>query len=405
MDFSDLGATPVKEQSKSLDFSDLGGRAVSGINPVERDSYKENYTGDLSQDVLQNASKILYESVKTLEPMAREGLNKISDVIPQPEPSGNLPVDIIKGTPLLFGKSVAETGAKTAPGYVSPLSLGMMGAGYAAKGISKIPLLRKGIQGTGDMLASGVEKSLGIPADSIKSVFNKPSSLFTAPTKETVRAAYQSSELPETAKSIKDITEKATGSYGATVKRAIAALNEYIESGKKDPSTILEGRKALDKQIALLDNQINQANSGSKSALLDAMKSKKDLRYMFNRILDEVAPLLRKADSLASENFKVEPFRQLTLPGKINFMSPEGVARSIPGLPAAVGATTAGVGTATKMASEAISQAPLIGATAGATFKNLTADQAKEYLKKANGDRAKAREMAHSDGYTWQGKK
>src|SRR3990167_199115 len=64
------------------------------------------------------------------EQLSREGLTKLSGMVPNPEPTGNMAMDIMKGTPRVIGDTLAET----APGFVSRGSILTAGAlkGYQA---------------------------------------------------------------------------------------------------------------------------------------------------------------------------------------------------------------------------------------------------------------------------------
>jgi hypothetical protein len=461
------------------------------------------------------------------------------------------------GGPLTF---MAQQAAET--GKVSPVPL----LSLAGEAYNRVPLFRKGLKGTGKALASGVEKTTGIPADSVESTFNKPTSLFTAPNQKEVSAAYNKSEFPEMTKSLDDILQEGTGSYAGQVKRGANAIKSYVEDSQygnqsnepvlyhgtsanfdafdnslkgsitgarsakgaiwftdkpevarayatyaaengpinqiqteidaaekiaqksgsqsdwskydnliskqedlasyektfqrrslanvkearlrgdfytvdaqgktpqelsadgnidswlnsqldkakrmgKDgvifknlddavglynkPSdhyaifdtknivpksmfnnpqentnplarNILEGRKALDKQIALIQNQVDASKGPGRSALVSALNAKLELRKTFNLALDQMVPKLRAADALASQRLKVAPFRNLTLPGKINFLSPEGLLRSVPGLPTALGVGISGLGAAAKGVGGAIqATSPAISAQIG----------------------------------------
>lgn len=263
--------------------------------------------------------------------------------------------------------------------------------------------ISKGSGKVGKLFSSGVEKITGIPAENVVNVFKKPTSLFTAPTEKEVSKAYAKSELVEsTSKGLGEIIEKGTGGTAKFVKRGTQALNDFVENGVENPKIILEARQALDQQIALLENQIRIARRGTTKPIQNAIDAKVQLRQSFNRALDKMAPNLRSADALASERFKVAPFRDVTIPGKINLFSPEGIARAVPGLPTAIGGTVAASGTASKLASQAFQKSPkIINAMNAVENKLLTEDMAKEYFDKANGDIDQARQMARDDGWTW----
>ena len=264
----------------------------------------------------------------------------------------------------------------------------------------------------GKILGDVVQKTAGIDSKNTQSLLNKPTSLFTAPTKADVSTAYSNTEIPQNiVKTTADIVDEGTSTYGKLIKRA----GEILKSGENNPEAIVEGRKALDKQIAVLNNQIDLSKGSGRSALLQARNSKYALRDAFNEFLDKIAPNFRKADEVASKQLSVDSFRNVTLPGKINFLSPEGVMRGVPGLPMALGTGISGIGAAgkaitgaTKMLGDAAEMAtPISGAAEAVSSvpKVLTRKKAKQYLEDAGGNKNKARKMAENDGYIWEGKK
>ena len=286
----------------------------------------------------------LWEDLKIPAQKSREGLGMITEMVPKPEPTGNMFKDVAMGTP----RVLAETMRDVAPEFVSRSALIIGGIGKGLSGAAKSPMVRKAAAGAGRLAAKGIEKVIGIPAQSTERVFTQPTALFSAPTKKTVSAAYAKSEFPQMEQTFEQALEAGTKETAGFVKRGANALRYFIEKGINRPREILEGRKALDKQIAALDIQIDAAKGGSRSVLIQAKNAKLNLRGMFNRALDQMAPKLREADRLASEQLAVDPFRRMTLPGKINFLSPEGLARAVPGLPSVVGTAISGAGAAAK---------------------------------------------------------
>jgi hypothetical protein len=292
------------------------------------------------------------------------------------------------GGPLAF---MAQQAAET--GKVSPIPMLS-----TVKAMAEIPLFQKGMKAIGRGLSGGIEKTTGIPSEATETAFKKPTALFTAPNQKEVSAAYANSEFPEMTKDLHTMIQEGTGSYAGTVKRGANALTGYVENGTKNPAAILEGRKGLDKQLALLQNQIDASRGPGRSALLSSREAKLTLRGMFNRALDKMSPKLREADALASERLGVAPFRNFTLPGKINFLSPEGIARAVPGLPTAIGLVVSGAGGAAKTAGGILNASPSINSMA---IGNLTKEKVREFLDQANGNRDLARQLAKKAGYSW----
>ncbi len=211
-------------------------------------------------------------------------------------------------------------------------------AGLASKAASKM----------GFAVAKGVEKAIGISADKIATVFKKPLELFLAPTSKDVAKAYSASELKAVEKTVAEIAEAGSATNAAVVKRAARTIVKQAPIDKlKTGKQLLDGRQALDAQIASLESKLATAKEG-RSALQRQISDKLALRQQFNFALDGIAPQHRAADAVFARQAGVEPFRSVTLPGKVSFTSPEGIARAIPGLPTAVGLGVSGLGAAYK---------------------------------------------------------
>lgn len=298
-----------------------------------------------------------------------------------------------------LGMEAPETSLEALKGIGGEALSGMAGqALFMGAGKALTPIVKPTARAIGKGLAGGLEKITGISSQATESAFKNPLRLFTAPTKKTVEKAYEVSEFPSLIKNADEVIEAGTSSHAGVVKRGAKAIKKFIEEGSEHPKDILEGRKGLDKQIALLNNQIDTSKGPGKSALLQAKNAKLELRGMFNRALDKMAPKLREADKLASENLSIEPFRKVTLPGKINFMSPEGLLRGVPGLPTAIGATVSAAGAAKKAIAN-----PFVGKVVSQGIaqitKTLTKDKAKEFLREAKGNKDEARRLAREAGY------
>lgn len=356
---------------------DQAGYDTASIAPSQNNPSPspDNLSGNVVKDVISNAPKILaqsaWEGLQVPEKVANYVLPKLTNLqsniqntiaqktgLPiQEEPTGNLARDVVANIPRIAG----ETASQVYPGMVDRNSLLLAAATGGASKLAGTEMAQKAGNAVLNAAASGVEKTVGIESAKVINLFKKPLSMFTAPTKSAVDVAYSGSELAQAEKTLKDIVEEGTTAYAGKVKRAGKALL----NGEENAATYLQGRKALDKQIAVLESQIATAKTG-KSALQDAINSKYTLRDQFNQVLDVLAPNHRIADKMAADQLNAAPFRQLMLPGKMSFMSPEGIARVIPGLPSAVGAGVSLAGGLAKGAS------PAMTATMAAALESLS---------------------------------
>ncbi len=312
----------------------------------------------------QSLRSVAFEALGEPARLSRAGLTQIAEAVPQPQPTGNLPLDIAKGTPRI----AAETLVETAPQFIDQAALLTAGAGAAIRPVAKAaaPLARE----AGRTIAGGVEKVLGVGADKVRNLFARPLSVLTAPTKRQVTQAFSKAETAQGIKTLNEIIQEGTATSGALIRRA----GKQILKGQANAKDILKGRKALDKQIATLESQIATAKTG-RGALQEAMESKFALRRTFNEALDKIAPKLREADKLAAQQLNVAPFRSLTLPGNINFFTPKGLARAIPGLPQALGTSIAGAGATAKALNSLINSSPQAQTAIAGVIQNLVRDK------------------------------
>jgi hypothetical protein len=310
----------------------------------------------------------VWNDLKIPEQMSRSGLNQLAGMVPQGNVTGNLPMDILRGTP----KIAADTLAQVAPGFVSRGAIATAGAAKGVQAAGEIPGVSSGLGLAGRSLANIMEKIIGIPAKNTEALFQNPSAMITAPTEAKVSAAYNASEVPgNITPTLENIVQDGTATSRSIVKRAGTSLLSDKPFTEQDPEVFVKGRKALDKEIASIQSQITTAGSGkSTSALQDLIHQKLALREQFNNALDIIAPNYRAADALATKNYDVAPFRSLTLPGKMNLFSPAGIARGVPILPQVAAAGIGGLGLASQQAGNLI-QNPLLGSGLAGTAIGL----------------------------------
>lgn len=256
-----------------------------------------------------------------------------------------------------MGLDVPETSLEAAKDIGIQGGLGMAGEGAGQ-------LAGAALRPIGNLVKSGIgkvgEKFTRLSREAYETALEKPLEQFTAPFKRTVKKAYEKAGFPlekkavgeiiTDPKAVAEVVERGTSGSKKMLSRGGKAVKEYVETGNTNPETIFRGRQAIDKDIELLKNQINLAKEKgeSASALQKTLGDKFELRRLFNEVLDRIAPVLRKADALASRNLSVAPFRQFFLPGNFHFMSPRGWASVVPGVPYALGAATSALGAGAK---------------------------------------------------------
>lgn len=171
-----------------------------------------------------------WDALAVPEKMSRTGLGMIEELTPNPEPTGNVPLDVIKGTP----RVIAGTLKETAPGFVSRGSILTAGAlkGYQAA--------RPFLKPVGKALATGAEALSGLEHKTpgvLTEAFENPKVLFGKGL-DTARKAYKAAEE---AGDVRDVFKQPL-----TKEELVQKALEYAKDGSLTPQEALEARKSLD---------------------------------------------------------------------------------------------------------------------------------------------------------------
>lgn len=321
------------------------------------------------------------------EKMSRQGLGQMAGMVPKPEPTGNLPMDIVRGAPRVMADTVAEV----APDFVSRGSMLTSGALRIARPVAKIlKPLGRGVGKMGEAISGLEYKTPGV-----------------------LREAFNDRRL---------ITGQGTGEAGTLFDDLMAKGRIRQSFGRlKNEPLIDEALKALDE-----GNLTPEEALVARRALDKARKSFPEYSYRKMREgFDSVAKTKSaEADAAYSRAVKSDALRQ---PLPVNKSGGTSIAKGILGTISSVGtlgamspfvqgiaATGAGVGYRTAgrllkpLAKNAVRSGAAIagGSATGKRLlkpreeKILTDDEAKNYLKKARGDRSAARRLATADGWT-----
>ena len=185
-----------------------------------------------------NPIKKAWNALKIPEQMSSSGLNQLASMVPKPDPTGNLPMDIIKGTPRI----AAETLAKTAPGFVSRGSL------VASAAIPALKLAAPAVRALGRGLGSQLEEASGIAPKAkgaLQAVFNDPN-LLTEKGVEEAGQTYNAAK--EAAGSTARLTTELTKTLGKIPdnNEVVSKAMELAEAKDLNPSEAQLARKAVD---------------------------------------------------------------------------------------------------------------------------------------------------------------
>lgn len=211
---------------------------------LEREKAMSSRPGQEQQDSASNlwgsspelrtaldSSSPIWNSLQVPSQMASRGLKAIAGAVPEPEMTGNLPVDLVKSVP----KVAANTLSEAAPGFVSRAAMLTGGAAKAANWAAPaVRAIGRGIANQADSITGAAEgATLG--------AFRDPTLIF-AKGKEAARPFYEAAKAEKVYPGNPDIFK---GMYKP--EEIVDTAQKYIDQGGKlNPTQGLMYRKAVD---------------------------------------------------------------------------------------------------------------------------------------------------------------
>lgn len=184
---------------------------------------------------LLNSNKSLggkaWDALKIPAQMSQRGLNSIAGAMPNPEFTGNLPMDLIKH----FPKVEAEIAAEAAPGFINRASIVTAGASKLLGAFGKT------LSPIGRGLATQAEDWAGIRPEGSLTEAAKDASLIFAPGKKAASPMY------EAAKTTGGIADKLRRIPGKA--KFLRVADKLADQGALPPENALEGRKIAGKLL------------------------------------------------------------------------------------------------------------------------------------------------------------
>ena len=213
------------------------------LNKAVKTAYEQTQPKSLQpleqsvQDVMSKptiAGKV-WEGMKQPSVLSEKGLKMIAGAMPNPELTGNVPLDVIKHTPRI----AAETLAETAPSYIS----------REAILASKIPSVVKAVRPLASAARKGIfsqaEEFSGLSpkhAGALEKAYKDPTLIFSK-SKKTASPLYEEAK--------KDV--EGFGSIFSDERvpeKIVDKAEEYLSmGGKLEPSEAQIARRAVDKMI------------------------------------------------------------------------------------------------------------------------------------------------------------
>ena len=271
------------------------------------------------------ASKI-WEALKVPEQMSRSGLTQLAGMVPQPESTGNLATDILKGTPRIAANTLAEA----APGFISRGALTTAGL---SKGLqTAMPL----VSAVGEGLGKQVESVSGAVPGALKAAFRDPLIMFA-------KGKKAAGPLYEAAKAEMNPAESIfKGMYKP--QEIVDTAKEYLsKGGQLEPAESLMYRKALDKLLSMKnvikDELIPMRSAADTAAKASEKIAAADPMHRRGLIAESLRNLIPQNKGGGASTFKLgimTALEHMGLPGKLGLAAMS---------PAAVGAASSLAGT------------------------------------------------------------
>lgn len=204
---------------------------VLNSNPQLLDEFKQKY-GDEGRSTLGK----IWDALAVPEQKSREGLRMIADAVPKPEPTGNLAMDLAKGTP----RVLADTMAEAAPGFVSRGSLVTAGALKGVKAAAAVPSIVKAVKGTGATVAKSAEALSGLEHQT-------PGVLTEAAKDGTLIFSKGRKAAGEMFDNVVNKSNIRPEFMRAPAAKTVDLANEALDAGTLTPEEALWARRALEK--------------------------------------------------------------------------------------------------------------------------------------------------------------
>lgn len=320
-----------------------------------------------------------WDALAIPEQKSREGYEMMQKMIP-----GDVQVPSnIPAVGNVNAKQAMGVLKNVAPAFVDRTSLVTMGAAGALKAIAPVARGAGRLAGRGLEALSGLEhKTPGV----LREAFNNPLMAFSKG-KEAAGPMYEAAKAETGASNIFH------GMYEP--EKIVSTAKSYMaKGGQLEPSEAFTYRKAI--------GQLMKSGRYIKDELV-AMKKEADAiaKQSVNiKMADPVYAKGAKAEALRSflplnKTGGASTFKTMIGGGLIPVAGPLPFAMS----PIVQGAAAATAGAAAKAIAPLTKNPVRTGAAVAAIKKVLTEVKAKDYLRKARGDREKARQMAIKDGW------
>lgn len=224
-------ASAKPEFDPNAPFTAIDENQKMGGSPPQVNSVANLWGSSPELQTALSSEHPVWNSLQVPSQMASRGLGSLASAVPNPKPTGNLPMDILKGTPRI----AANTLAQAAPGFINRTSLLTAGASKALQALRPIGSV------VGQGVAGQLESATGANPGSLRRAWNDPSLIF-AEGKQAAGPLYEAGKTGgKMAENLSKIPLK---------EDFLDIANRLADEGKLPPETALEGRKMASKLLS-----------------------------------------------------------------------------------------------------------------------------------------------------------
>jgi hypothetical protein len=240
-----------------------------------------------------------WDALKRPEQMSRQGLGQLAAMVPEGKITGNLPMDLLRGSPRIAANTLAEA----APGFISRGAIMGSGALAGLKGLSFLPKVRA----AAGELAGQFESAAGSPKGTLARGFESAKNFF-GPGRKSASPLYESARPFTVHPELQDVFEN---------KQMIEKSMELAKKGQLSPFEAFNARRGIDKLMG---------KSGYSEDMLHQM------RQMFDEIV-KTDPKLAAGDVQYAGGMKNEALRGFLPKNKYGTTSAfkTGIMAGVPG--------------------------------------------------------------------------
>ncbi len=266
-------------------------QAGSKLDPEDQDLFNALAENDEGPGLLRRG----YDALNAPARASERGLNELADLVPHPEPTGNLPLDIAKGAPSILAESGLRSLGKVAPTFIDAPSILTAGASAGLKSAMKVPAVKQAAVGAGKFVTRNLGKLSGATGEALDDAATKGMEAFKGSRKEAGEAVETAAKNSDKTAHVMDGPVDKTVLRIKNPMRFVTRAEQLAEEGRLTPEQALRARQEVD-------------NLFGSSRI--TMEEQKRLRKVFDGIAKADAGI-QKADAAFPKALKAERLRNV----------------------------------------------------------------------------------------------